>query len=992
MIRFLFCLGFTLGQINLFKPFDPNDRPENRIDTSDPEYIAITNSWRLPREIDGSKHHIPYNYTVELIQHGFYESDRVNNFFRFEGESTVLIESRTLSSFIVMHSGKNFDFTVTNVWLDGVEISKFEQYAEKNYLIMQNELSTWPIGSFHEIKVKFNGAVRKDNSGLYETSYPDADGNVHWMAGTQMECCGARKMFPCFDEPEYKAFFDLTVHTKYPEYHAIFNTEQESVGPSPLGGDYYVTKFDRTMQMSTYILALVISDYDRSLVARSPETDTSVTILGPKVRLDKGEGDYALQLTMDIVDGFSSFYGYNYADAFLPGRAKSDQVGLSDFLAGAMENWGLVTYQNWLIYILPEEQFEYNVMSVATVFGHELQHQWTGNLITCTWWDEIWINEAFADLGGYLALKWAEPTWNLENEFIINELFRALRFDDRTGSRPLINKQNNGGAKVENPAQIMGQFDLIAYQKGGSIVRMMLYCMGEDRWQLGMQDYLNTNKYTNTDGEIYFKHMQSALDSYPAGDGWDLPYDHSGATPFNKTFDGWVRQMGYPVLRAQADQNLFLVSQSRFLQSGDNIDEPASSLEYKWTVPLPALNQDNEVVMNWMLSNETTVGVPKNLWFDPEGKIFAYYIIEDYQELKKQVNDIFLREEKAAIGLIPFFPKDFHNGVAKYLHSYWKTMVADMTYASQYFHILELTRIFSISSLADGVQRWPMWNTLAYVFNRIVAPNGRETASYSARKMMMFSSSRKLWTDYMGPLAKGAVAKVFPSYVDGGSHDAKRAVRDVVDWACFHNEESCLAAAAVNFEKVMSGEMTWDEININMRDLSKNYGIRAGGKKEIDFVKQEIYSGNAGDATLAIRTLSYMNSQSADLGYELFNDLLDDQDKDNLAIALEEFARQTETRDFTITYLQEFGKAANDLISLQMGTVVQNLCAYIQTQNEFDEIMKIRDLIGLSDLSAEAIGQFRACEERLEDNVEFMNAYGSQIIYWLRNYDPNYPL
>ena len=159
-----------------------------------------------------------------------------------------------------------------------------------------------------------------------------------------------------------------------------------------------------------------------------------------------------------IIDGFSEFYGYNYADSFGPNGAKTDQVGVPDFAAGAMENWGLVIYQTYLVYIKPEESYESSVLSTASginrktfscslcftprisVIAHELQHQWTGNLITCTWWDEIWINEAFADFGGYLGLRWAEPEWDWKAEFFIDEFTVGLRADHTITSRPLINK------------------------------------------------------------------------------------------------------------------------------------------------------------------------------------------------------------------------------------------------------------------------------------------------------------------------------------------------------------------------------------------------------------------------------------------------------------------------------------------------------------------------------------------------------------------------
>ena len=237
-----------------------------------------------------------------------------------------------------------------------------------------------------------------------------------------------------------------------------------------LGDDYFRTTYDRSMTMSTYILAIVISDYDFSESSVSPVTGTQVTgrlkiletwlfnnnfiycqklnlneVAGPSHIIQKGLGKYGRQISEAIIDGYSEYYGYNYADSFNgQGGAKSDQFGIPDFAAGAMENWGLVTYKMGLAYNDPESFPEALNVQVATVYCHELSHQvwvgymhhfsriqWTGNLVTTTWWDEIWIHESFADLGGFLGLRWAEKTWNWENEFVNSQFMNGLRVDAR---------------------------------------------------------------------------------------------------------------------------------------------------------------------------------------------------------------------------------------------------------------------------------------------------------------------------------------------------------------------------------------------------------------------------------------------------------------------------------------------------------------------------------------------------------------------------------
>ena len=195
-----------------------------------------------------------------------------------------------------------------------------------------------------------------------------------------------------------------------------------------------------------------------------------------------------------------------------------------------------VTYQYYLIYVNEVDYPTDSVVRVGEIISHELMHQWTGNLITCSWWDEIWINEAFADIGGYFGLRYAEPEIIWENQMVFKELFTALRADASITSRPIINKQNNNDFVVESPSEISRQFDNIAYAKGGSINKMVIHAMEERRWQHGMRVYLKENQYENTDGEIYFAFMQMALDDLEATDKVNDHHPTSQNKKYNKVF------------------------------------------------------------------------------------------------------------------------------------------------------------------------------------------------------------------------------------------------------------------------------------------------------------------------------------------------------------------------------------------------------------------------------------------------------------------------
>ena len=177
-------------------------------------------------------------------------------------------------------------------------------------------------------------------------------------------------MFPCFDEPGYKSIFTFTVYYKYADYSAVWNMPIKEKGPvEDLWGpwedmeDYYYSKYDTSMKMSPYLLALAISDYDWSTTGVSELTNTLIRVGGPEYRMKDGQGDYGVELGKRLIDGFSEYYAYNYSDSFGPNGAKSDQIGIPDFSAGAMENWGLVTYQEYLVYIKPENSYESSVGS-----------------------------------------------------------------------------------------------------------------------------------------------------------------------------------------------------------------------------------------------------------------------------------------------------------------------------------------------------------------------------------------------------------------------------------------------------------------------------------------------------------------------------------------------------------------------------------------------------------------------------------------------------
>ena len=307
------------------------------------------------------------------------------------------------------------------------------------------------------------------------------------------------------------------------------------------------------------------------------------------------QAEFALQEATSLVDAFSDFFDLDYCEDFIwqtpatdaiqgteqerrKALCKSDQAGIPTFGPGAMENWGLILYREY--YVFSNEKRDDNMVrrSTTRIVGHELIHQWWGNLVTCPWWDEIYINEAFGSIGGYLGMRFAKSNetyqYAWEDEYLATQGFQGLEYDGRNTSHPMVNRMNNGDLQVVTPAEIGIQFDRIAYNKAGSVMMMIRAVLGEDKWVEGLQDCLKNNKYKNVGYEIL-------LDSYGL--------DHVEGTEKNirQLFEPYFLQMGYPILfvNLNTDEMRIDISANRYLDSNDDPLTPESSFGYKWDVP-----------------------------------------------------------------------------------------------------------------------------------------------------------------------------------------------------------------------------------------------------------------------------------------------------------------------------------------------------------------------------------------------------------------------
>ncbi|KAI8837080.1 peptidase family M1-domain-containing protein [Chytridium lagenaria] len=351
-----------------------------------------------------------------------------------------------------------------------------------------------PEGAVAIVTAEFTGIHNDQMAGFYRSSYNDKDGNKQHLVVTQFEATDCRRAFPSFDEPALKATFDVTLVV--PE-HLTALSNMNAIGEETVeeeGKKLKAVSFATTPIMSTYLVAFAVGDIEFIETTATPKAPADAKPINVRVYTLKGEveqGRFGLEVAARTLEYFSEYFNEAYP---LPSLTsfKCDLIAIPDFAAGAMENWGLITYRN--IYLLFDEKRSSSVAKqrIAYVVGHELAHQWFGNLVTMNWWNDLWLNEGFATFVGWLAVDKLFPEWDIWTQFIINDFSQGINLDSLRSSHPI-------QVDVKSPAEINEIFDAISYSKGASIIRMLNNSLGGDVFMNGVRKYLQKFKFSNTE-------------------------------------------------------------------------------------------------------------------------------------------------------------------------------------------------------------------------------------------------------------------------------------------------------------------------------------------------------------------------------------------------------------------------------------------------------------------------------------------------------------
>ncbi len=468
----------------------------------------------VPRLIDNF---IPNNYKLTITINRL---DRI-----FNGIVTISGTIPPKSNSIILHC-KQLD--IKSVILNGKTADY--SFGDNDALIIPHpDMAT----SNHIIKIDFSGQITDSMHGIYPC-YFDHDGVKKELIATQFESHHAREVFPCIDEPEAKAVFDVTLTTE---------TDVTVLGNMPIEnqkteGNCLVTKFESTPIMSSYLLAWVIGELHKKTAHTKSGVEVNVwaTPAQPNDNLDFG-----LDIATRSIDFYEEYFGINYP------LSKCDNVALPDFGSGAMENWGLITYREIALLADPKTTSIASKHYIAAVISHELSHQWFGNLVTMKWWNDLWLNESFASLIEYFAIDAIEPDWNVWLDFASYETISALHRDSLAGVQSV-------QTDVNHPDEISSLFDgAIVYAKGARLLKMLQHYIGADAFRIGISKYFKIYAYKST------------IDS----DLWGVFGDISGKD-ISQFMNSWISQPGFPVLHVSRNGNQLLLTQNRLTSHPEN--------------------------------------------------------------------------------------------------------------------------------------------------------------------------------------------------------------------------------------------------------------------------------------------------------------------------------------------------------------------------------------------------------------------------------------
>ncbi|XP_031335300.1 glutamyl aminopeptidase-like isoform X2 [Photinus pyralis] len=696
----------------------------------------------------------------------------------FRGVVKIKVYVQIDSSEIRIHSK---GLKIDKVLIDGIASSVEENKIYELLMLSKPNAAVIQKGN-RDIQIDYSGDMKNRIVGLYTSSYIAEGGKKIPIATSKFEPTYARQAFPCFDEPNMKVKF--TVHILKPvakEYIALSNMRQTSEIATEGG---VMVDFEESKEMSTYLACFIVCDFEHTKSVIEANIGEKIPLKVFATRAQVKNTQFALNSTVNIMKYFIEYFDIPYP---LP---KLDLIAIPDFVSGAMEHWGLVTFRETSLLYDEEKSSSGNKQRVVEVVAHELAHSWFGNLVTMNWWNDLWLNEGFASYIETKGMAHVYPEWDMMDQFLIDTMHSVLSLDATPSSHPIVQT-------VVTPDQITEIFDSITYDKGASLLRMLDNAITEETFRKGVKEYLLKYRYGNAVTQYLWDELQKLV-----------PKDVS----ITDIMGTWTVQMGYPILTVTDEGKEYVLTQKRFLKDYSNTVAKSSPYGYKWSVPVTFVTDlaPKKAETRWFKHDQPNIKITKPpgiKWIKFNHDQVGYY----------RVN---------------------------YTPDHWKLLAANMAQmtTSDKAHLLEES--FSIAESGDLSYDIPLQLTsyLQKEFHYVLWSIGAGKIG-SLRKYLIDSPDYNEYLKYRSKLVFNAYKSIGWLESAQDTH-LKRRVRSIIlSFACQSGIADCLTTAKTKFDLWLK-DPAKNPVSQELRNIVYHYGMEGGGKDEwfnlLNLYKKEI--------------------------------------------------------------------------------------------------------------------------------------------------------
>ncbi|XP_053667734.1 membrane alanyl aminopeptidase-like [Anopheles marshallii] len=730
---------------------------------------------------------LPSHYDIEIKP--YFEAENEKKAFTFDGHTVISVTaSKENVAQIRLHKA-NMNITSWSVMRKSnsrLVRSENETYDEETQILTLHLNETLLKNVEYLMVFNYVGVMEENMRGFYR-SYFYENGMKVWLGSTQFEQTEARRAFPCFDEPKFKATFQLKLSYKPLQYEIFSNTRITK--SDVIGNNRTLATFGITPKMSTYLLAFIVAPYSTSgdgilqILSRPEASNQTAYGIDQGLRLLQALGDW-IQYPFNNVTEIQRMY----------------MAAVPDFAAGAMENWGLITYRESSLLYVPEDATSLQQQRIATIISHELAHQWFGNLITCEWWDVTWLNEGFATYFEYFGTALVEPTWELEQQFVVEKLHTAMQTDGALSTHPMTHP-------VYTQAQAAAIFDTISYNKGGVVLRMLEHHMTKEVFKNAIVEYVKERQFSASRPE----HLFAVLDKH-----------NYSASAFMKP---WTTQPGFPLVTVTANANGFTIIQQRFLANHTDHED-----ELLWPLPITFATNGDEFAN----TKPTVVTSESYNIYMKNATDVKYFILNNQQVGYYRVH---------------------------YADELWdKISTALRTRGFEGIHVLNRAQIvddlFNLAK-ADVMGYRKALDILEYLKEETeYAPWFAAANGLAALSLRIHSEDEKLFAQHVMDI----FAKVYeyvqfqaPPHSEHRLHTYLR--RLVLDWTCRYGHEGCSTSALKEFESFRANSSA--KVHPDLRQVVYCEGMRRGSHEQFDFLLNLYLTTNvATEQQLALQGMS----------------------------------------------------------------------------------------------------------------------------------------